>query len=463
MSTPLVWIGLPILIGLFLALFNRWSTFVTIASTCVAAGLAVAAWLMPSGDQIVIGSWSTPLTHRIGFGSLQLTLLPEDQSLMILLYSMTAFLMAGCLAVRSQRRLAPYGLVIIGLFVAALSIEPLHLGALIFPLAVFLSIIILAPPGSKIEKGLLRFLVFQMVGVAFILLTGWAFGEDVKLVADPPALTRALLIFGIGFALLFAIFPLYTWVIMIAQGCHPYAAVFVFLTLFGSYNLYFQSFLGRYSWLLVAVDILDVVRIAGVLMVATGGAWAAFQRNLGRTLGYAVVIEVGYSLLAIGLQDFSLYTAMLVPRVLTLAVWGLGLDFLKEHVDNLDFKTVQGMARQYPFTSAAILLAHFSLAGLPALASFPVLLAMWNRLASVSVILTIWCTLGSFGLIANGFRSLAVLVMGSAESTMEETETLAQRFYLVVGILGLWVVGTFPQLVYPWFINLAGAFGAISP
>ena len=459
MSAPLVWIGLPILFGLLLAALNRWQAFVTFAGTFLAGGLALAAWLLPSDNLIVFGSWSSPFVDRIGAGGVQIILAQEQRSLMIMLYGVTAFLLAGSAAARSHRRLIPFGLVVMGLIVAAISVKPLHLGALIFPLAVFLCILILAPLGMEINKGLLRFLIFQMIGIVLILLTGWLFAADGKLLADPPALTRAILVFGIGFAFLFAIFPLYTWVIMVAEGCHPYAAIFVFSMLFGAYNLFFLSFLARFPWLLVGIQLLDVLRVAGVLMIATGGAWVVFQRNLGRILGYAVVIQVGHSLLSIGLRDWELHYAMLVPRLLSMAVWGLGLAVIKEHTGNLNFKTVQGMARKFPAASAAILFSHFSLAGLPLLAGFPVVLALWTRLVSVSVPLAVWCFLGSIGLIAAGFRTLAVLVMGPAVLPWEKTETLSQRFYLLVGVVSLFVVGMLPQWIYPWFASLTGGLG----
>jgi NADH:ubiquinone oxidoreductase subunit 2 (subunit N) len=180
-------------------------------------------------------------------------------------------------------------------------------------------------------------------------------------------------------------------------------------------------------------------------------------------MGYAVVIEVGHSLLSIGLQDVTLFYAMLVPRLLSLAVWGLGLAVLKEHAGNLDFKTVQGMARQYPTASAAVLLSLFSLSGLPLLAGFPVVLALWSRLVSYSVPLAAWCFLGSIGLIAAGFRSLAVLVMGPDVLPWKKSETFSQRIYLWVGIVGLFVIGIVPQWVYPWFDGLAGGIWFLNP
>lgn len=463
MSAPLLWIGLPILAGLILAAISRWRVFGMVSGISLAASLAVAAWLLPHDDLIVLGSWSIPFADRIGVGSVQIILVEEQRSLLVMLYALTAFLLAGASAARSHRRLIPFGLVLVGLVVAAITIEPHYLGALIFPLAVFISVLILAPPGGEISKGLSRFLIFQLIGVVMLLLAGWLLAADVRLLEDPPALTRAVLVLGIGFAFLLAIFPLYTWVIMVAEDSHPYAAIFIFSMLFGGYTLYFLSFLTHYPWLMMSIKLLEIVRIAGVLVVATGGALVAFQRNLGRILGYALVIEVGHALLAISFQDWELYYAMLVPRLLSMAVWGLGLSVIKSHAGNLAFKTVQGMARKFPISSAAVLLSHFSLAGMPLLAGFPLVLTLWTRLVTYSVPLAVWCFLGSIGLIAAGFRSLAVLVMGPETLPWGGTENISQRFYLLVGIFALFVVGLFPQWIYPWFLSISGAYGFLNP
>ncbi len=463
MSAPILWIGVPILVGIAMVALSRWRGFGSVVGTGLAVGLALAAWLLPNEDQILLGSWSIRFTDQISVGGVQIILAEEQRSLLVMLYVLAAFLLAGAMAARSQKWLVPFGLIVTGLIVAGISIEPHYLGALVFPLVVFFCVLILAPPGAEISKGLARFLIFQMIGVVMVLLAGWLLAADVKLLADPPALTRAILVFGIGFSFLLAIFPLYTWVIMVAEDGHPYAVTFVLLMLFGGYTLYFLSYLSHYQWLLLAVELLTVVRIAGVLMVATGGAWVAFQRNLGRILGYAVVIEVGHALLAIGLQDWELYYAMLIPRTLSLAVWGLGLSVIKLQAGSLDFKVVQGIARKFPVASAAILFSHFSLAGLPLLVGFPLALALWIRLATYSVPVAVWCFLGSIGLITAGFRSLAVLVMGPEVLPWQETETLTQRLYLLVGILGLFVLGLLPQWIYPWFVSLSGAYGFLNP
>jgi formate hydrogenlyase subunit 3/multisubunit Na+/H+ antiporter MnhD subunit len=124
---------------------------------------------------------------------------------------------------------------------------------------------------------------------------------------------------------------------------------------------------------------------------------------------------------------------------------------------------VQGIARQFPVASSAVLLAHFSLAGLPLLAGFPVLSSLWVQLAAISVPNVVWCFLGSVGLMVGGFRSLAVMVMGPEVLPVGEREGLIQWIFLMIGIFGLFLFGFFPQWIYPLFSDLVGSLGFFSP
>ena len=146
--------------------------------------------------------------------------------------------------------------------------------------------------------------MFQVIGSFFILLAAWLLTSGPDILEKPEEAYRIILVLGIGFIFLFSIFPLYSWVLMVSQDSHPYAGVFVFSMIFGGYTLFLISILNTYSWLFENTDIHATIRFIGVIMVATGGGWAAFQRDLGRLLGYAVVIEVGYALLSIGVHGY---------------------------------------------------------------------------------------------------------------------------------------------------------------
>ncbi|MCK4726820.1 MAG: hypothetical protein KAT29_13500, partial [Anaerolineales bacterium] len=72
-------------------------------------------------------------------------------------------------------------------------------------------------------------------------------------------------------------------------------------------------------------NIVLLIQVIGAVMVVTGGIWAAVERNLSRMIGFAILLDIGFSLLAIGLAIGTgsatyriLFFAGLVPRGLSL-------------------------------------------------------------------------------------------------------------------------------------------------
>ena len=79
----------------------------------------------------------------------------------------------GGLALNITSVLAPLGLAVVGLLVSTLAVEPFLYGALLIEVAVIVCVLMLAPPGETPGQGVLRFLIFQTLGIPFILFTGF--------------------------------------------------------------------------------------------------------------------------------------------------------------------------------------------------------------------------------------------------------------------------------------------------
>ena len=345
------------------------------------------------------------------------------------------------------RRLVPNGLVITGLLVASLAVEPFLYAALLIEAAVLISIPILSPLGKKPGKGVLRFLIYQTLALPFILLAGWLLtGLD----ANPGNLDLVIIsvvILGLGFALLLAVFPFYTWIPLLAEEAHPYIAGFI-LWSFPTVGMFFGvSFLDRYAWLRETAELPSILVIVGILMVAAGGIFALFQRQLGRMMGYAIMLENGFSLLCLGLGGASMdaFTLLLVPRLVGLALWALTLTNLQKFNPTLSIGNLDGYGKAWSYSSLGLVLAGFSLAGMPLLASFPLHQAIWVALAQQSMWSVIWLFIGCGGLMIASFRVLTALVSGSAGKPWGSSETLLQRLFIVSAVIFLLVMGVFPS------------------
>jgi formate hydrogenlyase subunit 3/multisubunit Na+/H+ antiporter MnhD subunit len=453
MSAPLLWIVVPLVVAVFAFFLRRWERVVTVTLTSVTLLLAFFAWWISIGEILLIGPWAIEFSDRIIFAGRLFLLENADRSFLIAIYLSLAFFFAGSLSAGVSKLFAPLGLAMSTMLVASLAVEPFLYAALFIQVAVLISIPLLSPPGKAVEQGVMRYLTFMSFGLPFMLIGGWLLSNVGSEIIDPTAFYPVLIFLGLGFAFLLAIFPLNTWIPMLMERTNPYSAAFVLSILPGLVIALLLRFMRGFPWLLD----LEVLPFLGVLIVFTGGVWAAFQRDMGRILGYAVIIELGHSLLAISQPEgYPIYVAMFMPRVLALAVWALALSLMRTRVDDLKFTTVQGYGRLYPLIVLAILVAHFSVTGFPLLASFPMLLALLEQLVQHSVMLAVLTLLGSAGLMVSGLRSLAVFVMGPDELPPSDAKfnRLAQ-VYLILGMIAIVLVGIFPHWFFGFFSNVA--------
>ncbi len=218
---------------------------------------------------------------------------------------------------------------------------------------------------------------------------------------------------ALGFAFLLAIFPLYTWIPLLMEETSPYTAGFI-LWLFPVATLLFAlGFLDRYAWLREFKQLPIALQLVGLVMITTGGFLAAFEQHLGRIMGYAVIVNMGFSLLAMSLiRDYRLSTFFMlsISQALSLIVWSFALSVLKQKEQSLHFQKMQGLLQQYPILVGGLLLAHFSALGMPLLAGFPPLLAIWEGIAREKIIFAFWIGVGIASLLTSALRSLAVFI-----------------------------------------------------
>ncbi len=375
MSSPVIWIIFPVIVAGIAFFFRGWKRIITVTLTFITLLLALCAWWMPIGELSSIGPWTFTITDRLVIAGRQFILGNNDRSVLVVVYLTLTFFFSGSLFAGVSKFFAPLGLAMSALLVASLSVQPFLYAALLIEVAVLIGVPLLSPPGKQVEPSVLRFLLFMSFGFPFMLIGGGVLSSGEIDLLNLEELVPALIILGLGFAFLLAIFPLNTWIPVLMERTNPFTSVFV-LTLFPIIVIVMLlRFIRQYPLLLD----FDIIIFLGALMIFTGGLWAAFQRDLGRLLGYAVIIEIGYSLLAISLvNNLSLYSTMLIPRIVAFGVWGLALSLILEQTDDLRFRSVQGLGRRRPIVIASVLVAHFSIAGFPMLASFPFLMALWN-------------------------------------------------------------------------------------
>ena len=460
MSASFLWIFLPlILAGLLLPLRNR--NVVVLVSCVFTLFLTLAAWLLPIDTALTIGNWSFKLTSSFEILGRHLILAPADRSFLALIYGSSLFWFGATFSSGASRRLIPFGLAITALLVAALAVEPFLYAALLIEMAVLLSVPLLSTSGQKPGRGLIRFLIFQTLAMPFILFSGWLLAGIEANPGDLGLVQQAAILISLGFSFLLAVFPFYSWIPLLAEEASPIAVGFI-LWMFPTVTIFFGlGFLDHYTWLRDASSLGIILTSVGILMIFSGGLLAAFQHHLGRIMGYAVIMETGYSLLAINLGEKSglgIFYLLFIPRILAMVLWAFSLTILKEHYPTLALDNMKGLARIWPFASSGLVVANLALVGMPILAGFPAHQAIWEGLASRSLPAVFWVLMGNLGLFICVLRTVYTFAIIHEETQGGVRETILQRILVVIGIVAIFLLGLFPQWSLPLWTRLPALF-----
>jgi NADH-quinone oxidoreductase subunit N len=460
MSAPIIWIGIPFVSGLLILLFLRRS-FSPLVGGSISMVLALAALIFPIDTALLLGSVSIKISSSIQFFGRSFAFNTADGPLIAIIYGLAALWFFGTEASGSANRFVSLGLMIVALLTASIAVEPFLFSALLLDMAAMLVIPLLVPVYQKPGRGVIRFLIYQTLAMPFILFSGWMLTGVEASPGDVGATLQAGTILGLGFAFLLGVFPLYSWIPMLMEEASPYVTGFLLWALPTFTVVFALGFLDRYTWLHTSPQISRAIQFIGVFMVASGGVFASQQKHIGRIMGYAAIAETGLFVIAIGLNSLEIVNTtflLLIPRGLELAVWALGLSIIKRKAYSLRYNEVQGLARNYPIAVAAITLAHLSMTGFPLLAGFPPRLALWQGLAGQSLAASFWVFVGLLGLLIAATRTLAVFVMSKEDKNWEWNESWVQTIMLGVGMIGLFIIGIFPQVLQPFIADLPTLF-----
>lgn len=460
MSAPIIWIAIPFVTGALIFLFLRERISPLIAGT-VATILALTALVIPIDTALLLGSISLKISPSIQFFGRSFSLSTADGSLLAIIYGLAALWFFGTEASGSANRFVSLGLMIVALLTASIAVEPFLFAALLLEMAAMLVIPLLIPPDQKPSRGVARFLIYQTLAMPFILFSGWMLAGVEASPGDINTTVQAGAMLGLGFAFLLGVFPLYNWIPMITEDSPPYVVGFLLWALPTFIVVFALGFLDRYTWVRTSPQLSGAIQLAGIFMVVSGGVFAALQSHIGRMMGYAAIAETGLLMLAMGMQSDEIVNVtflLLIPRGLELAVWALALSVIKRKAPTLQFNEVQGLERSYPVATTAIILSHLSMTGFPLLAGFPPRLALWQELAGQSLTTSFWVFFGMLGLLFAATRTLAVFVMAGGNNVWKLSESWAQMTMLGLGVIGLFILGMFPQVLQPFLVNLPALF-----
>ena len=449
MSTPLLWILVPLLIsGIFLFIMNQ-QRILKWAGTIVSLSLAALAAVLPINQVFSYLFWELRVSDELLVFGRRFVLSEADRPIVVLFFLLCAFWFFILDPKIVPIQVVPLGLAGTALILTAYAVEPIFYGALFFAFLALIYVVLLSPPGQEPTQGVLRFLVFQILGMLFILFAAWLASWIDLNSGDQLLLARSLVILALGFSFLLAIFPFISWIPMVAEKNHPFLTGFVLNTYLLGVFLFGLRFIIEAGWFGNNINIQQPLQIAGAMMLGFGGALAIVSKHLGRMMAAVIISEIGRSLLAISLflSGFPLFFALVVIQTLALGVLSLSLSHLRQGVSSFSYDGAAGAARQWPIISSGILVGYFTLAGLPLFAGFPLYWALGSSLRLFPLWINAWYIFGVLGLLVGGVRILAALTRNSGE---EQVLIIGNPFYraliLVVNV-SLVLLGLFPRIV----------------
>ncbi len=460
MNAPMVWILFPmILAGLLIAL-RKWQMLVNLLGTGFSLLLAVLGLVIPINLVAEPGMFQFSLAGDWTILGRVFSISQLEMPFISFLYLMVGIWFVLSWESKQSSLFIPIGLGVTAVLIAALAVRPFIYGALLIEAAVMGCMLMLIEKPKPVGRGVIRFLILQSLGMPFILLAGWFLASGEITPINQTQLTLSVVLLVLGFAFWIGLFPLHTWIHMVAEEAEPRVAGFIFSILPLPVIFFLMSFMNSFAWLREYPLLFPVLRWLGSFMVVFAGVWLFFQKQLKTSLGYLVIALNGLALLSLGIKGFSgitLLTYFFLPRFLSILLFVITLVWFEKRENSNEGEILAGLAGRVPFITWSLMLAFFSISGLPFLPGFPFVQMVVKELVNLSYLALIMFLTGMLFFFLNGLR-LLVLVYSKTSELEKEEEPVLFKGAIVIAVFILLFSGLFPNMASSVLLNLADKF-----
>ncbi len=458
---PLVIIVIPLAMAVVLQLLRHWTVLMAGLGAATMVGIGALVLLAPLDATWQVANFTVEFGRPLVILGRKLVLQPFDQLAIAFLFFTTAGLFLVAWRLLPHSNFFPVGLVIVTFLATALLVEQVVYAALLMEMAAILTVFPLHEPSSVATKhggvtsalGGMRYMVYVTLALPGLMITQLLLDLFAVFPNDLTLLNTSAVLLSISFAILLGAIPFQNWLSMVALDGSPPVVTFIFTVNLGAVWFMLLDYLRTYPWLAEQVPLARLFLWLGLLMMVFGGLLAAAQRQLGRLVGYATLVDNGAMLLALSTQKVegvALATLLLVARPFSLALMTLGLQGLRRLEDGADtHQLLRGAAWRAPWRTFAFLIGGVSLAGFPISLGFDARWGLYRLLAQEEFIWALLALLGSAGVMLGLVRSLRVLLKRSPVVKRPVGESLVEDRIVLVLMLGLILVtlllGFFPQ------------------
>ncbi len=462
MSAPILWIIIPLLCGAFLTLFAEKRRFCAVTALLLCFVLVLIAVFIPVNSMIVFSNKSIIFTSSMELLGRRLVLEREQQAMMAFFYLFAAIWIMGTFFTDVNRYFVPIVLMDTALWISVLAIKPFVFGAFMVMLSVLITVPVMWSQRTGSGKGILRFLLYQMLGMICLVIGGWMASNTDANATDNQLVTRTVVMIFLGFSFWLAIFPFFDWIAVLMDSTSVYFSGFIISLLQFSSLSILLNFLDSYLWLRTNETFYQGLILTGLIMMIVGSLWACFQKSLSRVMAFAIVAENGAAMVLLGLKSSDsvrIFLSSLFINILSTLLWSISAKDLSQETD-LSLDHLKGLFYAKPYICLALLVSFFSAAGLPLLAGFPLKLSLIAACFKKSAQAGWLTSIGSFLLLFAGFRLAVVFIFEKGCSFSREPR--GQRIFLIVGMLILVFLTVYPAAFSDFIARLQTQFVGIS-
>jgi formate hydrogenlyase subunit 3/multisubunit Na+/H+ antiporter MnhD subunit len=340
--------------------------------------------------------------------------------------------------------------------------DPFHYSIIFLTVACMLAIFPLQGGQPGVANGTLRFMALMIIAVPAFLTAAWVLDQFTQ---SPDAVNLAqtagvLILFG--FAVWLGVIPFHAWLPGIASEAPPLSSAFVL----GIINVaVWFLMLDMFHEIKVLHDnpaLLEALRIGGVITTFVGGGLALAQRDFGRLMGYAVLSDIGVTLVAFGTGTAAGLSAALVvvfTRTFGLGLMSMGLATARGRLPDDRFESLTGLAWRMPWAAVVLIIGGFSLAGLPPFAGFTGRWAALQQVAYTDLPTSLALLMGTIGVAVGTLRGLQYVLQRPAQAVDAPERMPLLTIGLLVGALALTLLfGLFPDLIAPAIRQMVAAY-----
>jgi formate hydrogenlyase subunit 3/multisubunit Na+/H+ antiporter MnhD subunit len=462
---PLILLLLPMVASAVAYVLRRWRTVPAWIATGVSLVLGLVLLLLPSDQPLQIGGREILLDQPVNVLGRALVLTPSDRLAMGFLFLTGALLFL--LAWRFDRGglFAPMGLGLLGMFGGVLQVRPLIYAALLLQIAASFSVFPLYAEEDTPARGGLRYLTFFTLALPGLMISHWLLDSYAVIPDQPGLLQAAMVAIGLSFALMLGMTPFHAWVPAVGADGAPLTAAFLYTATSGTVWFLLMDYLQTYPWLTEFAQWHTLLPTVGAATAVVGGLLGTTRRSAGTLMGYAVMVDTGMAVVALGQgtpRGLGIAIGLLFARALGAALIAAGLGELKQRSGGA-IELPDGIGREAPWSTLAVFVGGLSLVGFPPTIGFA---ARWALLSTVfpnQPVIGLVLVLASVGTLAGLLRLVTRLLRRppspmadlSAEPEGDEEAAPAPESPINVALLLVFIAATLAFGLFPQWMGTA--------